>query len=319
MKNIATAPAIFADDMMQPLGLLDSVDVKNDRCPVCKCKNLDREDGFKICPRCKTNFKLFDDKAYVCNEGISHKMISNKTARIDMRTNTVYEALCTAEKKLNKNTLKNIYHKHEAQIINMNVEVSDEDIYNFILNNINLFLEDILYALFDLTDITLDVPDNYIEDGINQFITSNQEKLAHKLVAADENEDENKDEAPAELESAVAENVYKAAKELFYDRRDGNIMNKLDAIYDKHMDSYRDVFYAHGVRPGVDKIEQYLTENYTGDDILSDIVLALLSDEHVMDITDNESILTLAADMLLNDKDIIHDVAECIEGTINYN
>ena len=69
MKNIATAPAIFADDMMQPLGLLDSVDVKNDRCPVCKCKNLDREDGFKICPRCKTNFKLFDDKAKVKNCG----------------------------------------------------------------------------------------------------------------------------------------------------------------------------------------------------------------------------------------------------------
>ena len=60
MEHIATAPAMFADDMMQPLSLLDSVDVKNDRCPVCKCKNLDREDGFKICPRCKTNFKLFD-------------------------------------------------------------------------------------------------------------------------------------------------------------------------------------------------------------------------------------------------------------------
>lgn len=312
MKHIATAPAMFADDMMQPLSLLDSVDVKNDRCPVCKCKNLDREDGFKICPRCKTNFKLFDGKAYVCNEGISHKMISNKSAAVDMRSNTVYAALCTATKKLKKETMKRIYHKHEAAMMNANVEVSDEDIYNFVLENIDLFLEDILYALFDLVDTTLELPDDYIADGINQYIAGNKEELAKQLVASDEDEPEESNE----LESAVADNVYKTAKDLFFN--DYAIRDKLDEIYEKHMEVYQDVFGAHAVSPSVETIERYLTENYTGDDIMSDVALVLLTDEHVMDITDNESILTLAADMLVNDTDIIHQVALNIEDSVNY-
>ena len=54
------------------------------------------------------------------------------------------------------------------------------------------------------------------------------------------------------------------------------------------------------------------------DDIMSDVALALLTDEHVMDITDNESILTLAADMLVNDTDIINQVALNIEDGVNY-
>ena len=239
-------------------------------------------------------------------------MISNKSAAVDMRSNTVYAALCTATKKLKKETMKRIYHKHEAAMMNANVEVSDEDIYNFVLENIDLFLEDILYALFDLVDTTLELPDDYIADGINQYIAGNKEELAKQLVASDEDEPEESNE----LESAVADNVYKTAKDLFFN--DYAIRDKLDAIYDKHMEVYQDVFGAHATRPDVETIERYLTENYTGDDIMSDVALVLLTDEHVMDITDNESILTLAADMLVNDTDIINQVALNIEDGVNY-
>jgi hypothetical protein len=208
--------------------------------------------------------------------------------------------------------MKSIYHKHEAVMMNADIEVSDEDIYNFVLDNIDLFLEDILYALFDLVDTTLELPEDYITDGINQYIASNKEELAKQLVTASEDESEE----PVELESAIADKVYNTAKDLFFN--DYGIRNKLDEIYEKHMEVYQDVFGAHAVSPSVETIERYLTENYTGDDIMSDVALALLTDEHVMDITDNELILTLAADMLVNDTDIINQVALNIEDGVNY-
>lgn len=49
-----------------PLDELDEADVKFNRCPLCKSQSpLERDDGFKHCPKCRTKFKLFDGNAYL--------------------------------------------------------------------------------------------------------------------------------------------------------------------------------------------------------------------------------------------------------------
>ena len=57
----------FDNKTMTELCLLDSADVKHDRCPVCRKKNLDKLDGFKLCPRCNTMFKILNGKTYMIN------------------------------------------------------------------------------------------------------------------------------------------------------------------------------------------------------------------------------------------------------------
>jgi hypothetical protein len=50
---------------MESLNDLSEADVKHDRCPVCNYKQLQKYDGFKICPRCFNIFKMLEGKAYV--------------------------------------------------------------------------------------------------------------------------------------------------------------------------------------------------------------------------------------------------------------
>lgn len=47
------------------LNQLSEADIKHDRCPVCHYTEMKRYNGYKICPRCNTKYKLFDGKAYI--------------------------------------------------------------------------------------------------------------------------------------------------------------------------------------------------------------------------------------------------------------
>lgn len=58
-------PAMESTNSMIPLSALDDADVKNDRCPICHNNSLDRDEGFKICPGCGANFKIFNGHSYV--------------------------------------------------------------------------------------------------------------------------------------------------------------------------------------------------------------------------------------------------------------
>ncbi len=50
---------------MEQLNELSEADIKHDRCPVCQYHQLKRKDGFKICPRCNSIYKLWSGKAYL--------------------------------------------------------------------------------------------------------------------------------------------------------------------------------------------------------------------------------------------------------------
>ena len=50
------------------LNELDSVDVKCDKCPQCKNKNLVNKDGFKVCPSCGIIYKILDGEVYAVTE-----------------------------------------------------------------------------------------------------------------------------------------------------------------------------------------------------------------------------------------------------------
>lgn len=52
------------EDMIQ-LDELSQADVRHERCPNCKYNPLKRDNGFKICPRCDTLYKVFDGEAYI--------------------------------------------------------------------------------------------------------------------------------------------------------------------------------------------------------------------------------------------------------------
>ena len=60
---------VFIEDKdmtsMEELNELSEADIKLDRCTVCKYNQLKRKDGFKICPRCNTIFKLLNGKGYL--------------------------------------------------------------------------------------------------------------------------------------------------------------------------------------------------------------------------------------------------------------
>lgn len=70
--------AMEADSSMIELNRLDEADVRHDRCPICKNKGLDRLDGFKICPRCDTNFKVLDGKAYIIDGEKGENVMANR-------------------------------------------------------------------------------------------------------------------------------------------------------------------------------------------------------------------------------------------------
>ena len=53
---------------MIPLDELDEADIRHDKCPNCKCKPIERKEGFKICPSCNMVYKIYDGKAYIIME-----------------------------------------------------------------------------------------------------------------------------------------------------------------------------------------------------------------------------------------------------------
>ena len=62
---------VFIEDKdmtsMEELNELSEADIKLDRCPVCKYNQLKRQNGFKMCPRCNTIYKLLNGKGYIIN------------------------------------------------------------------------------------------------------------------------------------------------------------------------------------------------------------------------------------------------------------
>lgn len=48
---------------------LSEADVKHDRCPICKQNPLEKQEGFKFCPRCQTMFKMLDGQGYMVGDG----------------------------------------------------------------------------------------------------------------------------------------------------------------------------------------------------------------------------------------------------------
>lgn len=51
-----------------PVNELDEADIRFDRCPICKGQQpLQKDNGFKFCPNCKSKFKTFNGDAYLVN------------------------------------------------------------------------------------------------------------------------------------------------------------------------------------------------------------------------------------------------------------
>lgn len=49
-----------------PVQELDEADIKFNRCPICKgSEPLQKDDGFKYCPNCRSKYKTFDGNAYI--------------------------------------------------------------------------------------------------------------------------------------------------------------------------------------------------------------------------------------------------------------
>ena len=77
MLDTNTCPALEADSPMEALSLLDSAEVKADVCPVCHASShLERDKGFKICPNCRSVFKVFNNISYTIR---THVDIDNMT------------------------------------------------------------------------------------------------------------------------------------------------------------------------------------------------------------------------------------------------
>ena len=66
-KEVIYVPALYSEVPMTELSTLDAADVKSDRCPLCKNTILQYVKGFKICDICGANFKVFNNKVYVCD------------------------------------------------------------------------------------------------------------------------------------------------------------------------------------------------------------------------------------------------------------
>ena len=53
---------------MTKLDELSEADVRHERCPICKYNPLKRDNGFKICPRCESIFKMLDGTGYIVDK-----------------------------------------------------------------------------------------------------------------------------------------------------------------------------------------------------------------------------------------------------------
>lgn len=52
-------------DNLEKLDELSEADVRHERCPICKYNPLKRDNGFKVCPRCETIYKMLDGTGYI--------------------------------------------------------------------------------------------------------------------------------------------------------------------------------------------------------------------------------------------------------------
>lgn len=50
---------------MVKLDELSEADVRHERCPLCKYNPLKRDNGFKVCPKCETIYKMLDGAGYI--------------------------------------------------------------------------------------------------------------------------------------------------------------------------------------------------------------------------------------------------------------
>lgn len=77
----ATCDALFATAPMEKLSLLDTAEVRSNKCPICKSAyHLERDCGFKVCMNCGSNFKIWSNNAYY---------IPNATAKQDLSVNEI--------------------------------------------------------------------------------------------------------------------------------------------------------------------------------------------------------------------------------------
>lgn len=59
------SPGLLATSPMVALNLLDSSEVKNDKCPTCKTSyHLTHSKGFRICPYCHSIYKIWNGLGY---------------------------------------------------------------------------------------------------------------------------------------------------------------------------------------------------------------------------------------------------------------
>lgn len=68
IKSVLTntdSPGLVVNSPMVPLTLLDSAEVKNDKCPTCKTsQHLMHNKGFRICPYCNSIYKIWNGQSY---------------------------------------------------------------------------------------------------------------------------------------------------------------------------------------------------------------------------------------------------------------
>lgn len=123
----------FDNKTMTELCLLDSADVKHDRCPVCKNKKLDRLDGFKVCPRCDTMFKILNGQCYVIDSNdmfkeqktINHYVDSPQGEMISVNNRIIKRMKLADYKSLVSELVVKTSDIVENEFENMKVEFED--------------------------------------------------------------------------------------------------------------------------------------------------------------------------------------------------
>lgn len=68
-KNINPLSEDFESmENMIKLDELSEADIRHERCPLCKYNPLKRDNGFKICPKCETIYKMLDGTGYIIDK-----------------------------------------------------------------------------------------------------------------------------------------------------------------------------------------------------------------------------------------------------------
>lgn len=53
---------------LEELSELSEADIRHERCPKCKYNPLKLDNGFKICPRCDSTYKMLDGTGYIVHK-----------------------------------------------------------------------------------------------------------------------------------------------------------------------------------------------------------------------------------------------------------